>query len=262
MSRIESAFRARTGKGQKAFAAFLTAGDPSLAATEEFILTLAENGADVVEIGVPFSDPAADGPVIQRANLRGAASGTTIHGVFDMLARVRTRSEVALVFLLYANIVQSYGIPAFFAKCRETGVDGVIIADVPFEEEGEFAAAAEENGVDLIRLLAPTSRERTERIIRDAKGFLYCVSSLGVTGERGDVSAYLESMTAPLRGVCPIPTAIGFGIGTPEQAKEAAQYADGAIIGSAIVKLIEKHGANAAPHLADFAGAVRAALDA
>lgn len=261
MSRIAAAFENRTAKGQKAFIPFLTAGDPDLASTERFILALAENGADIIEIGIPFSDPAADGPVIQRANLRAMEAGVNVHSTFDMLARVREKSDVALAFLLYANIVYSYGVEAFFRKCKEVGIDGVIIADAPYEEEGEFAPAAKANGVDMIRLISPTSTERTEMLAKDATGFLYCVSSMGVTGVRENVGEYLADMFREIRKYCKIPTAIGFGIGSPEQALAVKDYADGVIVGSAVIKLIEQHGKDAAPPLTDFVRAMRKALD-
>ena len=261
MSRIQAAFNKRLEKNQKAFIPFITAGDPSMDKTEEFILTLADSGADIIEIGVPFSDPAADGPVIMKANVRAMEKGGNIHNTFEMLERVRTKTDVPLVFLIYCNLIYSYGTDKFFAKCKEIGMNGVIIADAPFEEEGEFSPHAKANGIELIRLVSPTSSDRTKAICSNAGGFLYCVSSMGVTGIRQNVSDLLSQMFDGINKYCKIPTAIGFGIADADSARKVKDYADGVIIGSALVSIIEEHAENASPHLARFTKSIRGVLD-
>ena len=261
MNRIQEKFQQLEAQGRKAFIPFITAGDPSLNATERFIITMADAGADIIEIGIPFSDPAADGPVISRANVRAMQAGVNVHSTFEMLSRVRERTNIPLAFLIYANIIFSYGIERFFVRCAEIGIDGVIIGDVPIEEEGEFAPFAKANGVEIIRMIAPTSHSRTERICKDAGGFLYCVSSMGVTGVRSSVESNLTSMFEQIDRHCKVPTAIGFGVGTPEQAKAAAKFANGVIVGSAIVKLIEQYAEQADRRLFDFVSSMRFALD-
>lgn len=240
MSRIRQAFQ-----NGKAFIAFLTGGDPTIEKSEQYIMKMVEAGADLIEIGVPFSDPIAEGPVIQNANVRALANGATTDQLFDLVARVRKKTEVPIVFLLYANSVFKYGYERFCARCRETGLDGMIIPDLPFEEKGELSPIAAQYGVDIISLIAPTSEERIKKIAADASGFLYIVSSMGVTGIRQEITTDLSSIVKAVREVTDIPTAIGFGISTPEQAEKMAGIADGAIVGSAIVKIIEEHGAEA-----------------
>lgn len=247
MSRIENAF-----KNGKAFIAFLTAGDPSLEKTEEFIFEIERAGADLIEIGIPFSDPIAEGEVIQAANVRALKAGTTVHGVFELVQRIRQKSQIPLVFLTYLNPVYHYGYEKFFAKCAEAGVDGIIIPDLPFEEQGELKAEAERHGVDVISLIAPTSEERIERIARASKGFLYIVSSMGVTGVRSEISTDVEAIVKAVRAVSNTPAAVGFGISTPEQAAKFAKIADGVIVGSAIVKIIEKYGEDAGKYVYEY----------
>ena len=237
MNRISKAF-----ENQKAFIAFVTGGDPDLETTEELIPKMAEAGADLIEIGIPFSDPIAEGIVIQEADVRALKAETTTEKLFDMVARVRKKTDVALVFMTYVNPVYTYGIERFMKKCAEVGIDGVIIPDVPFEERDEVKGACEEAGIDLISMIAPTSKERIHMIAGEAKGFLYCVSSLGVTGVRSKITTDIGAMVEQVKQVSNIPCAIGFGIATPEQAQEMAGKADGAIVGSAIVKLVAKYG--------------------
>ena len=255
MNRIASAFQSGT-----AFIAFLTAGDPNLAKTEEYILAMAEAGADLIEIGIPFSDPVAEGEVIQRATLRALASGTTPDKIFALVRRVRAKTDVPLVFLTYMNPVFNYGTDRFFAACKESGVDGVILPDLPFEEREEVEPAAQKYGVARISLIAPSSAQRIGRIARQAEGFVYCVSSLGVTGVRQEIRTDVASLVAAIRREAKVPVAVGFGIATPEQAGEIGSVADGVIVGSAIVKLIEQHGENAAQPLADYVRAMKAAV--
>ena len=244
MSRIQNAF----AEG-KAFIPFITAGDPSLAKTEEFILEMVRAGADLVEIGIPFSDPIAEGVVIQEADIRSLAAGTTTDKVFDMVLDLRKKTEIPLVFMTYVNPVFHYGYEKFFSRCQEAGIDGIIIPDLPFEEKGELEDIAAAHGVDLISMIAPTSKQRIRDIAREAKGFLYVVSSMGVTGTLEEIRTDLGEILKEIRKVTDLPAAVGFGINTPEQAAEIAAVADGVIVGSAIVKLAARYGGNAAPHM-------------
>ena len=244
MSRIQNAF----AEG-KAFIPFITAGDPSLAKTEEFILEMERAGADLVEIGIPFSDPIAEGVVIQEADIRSLAAGTTTDKVFDMVLDLRKKTEIPLVFMTYVNPVFHYGYEKFFSRCQEAGIDGIIIPDLPFEEKGELEDIAAAHGVDLISMIAPTSKQRIRDIAREAKGFLYVVSSMGVTGTREEIRTDLGEILKEIRKVTDLPAAVGFGINTPEQAAEIAAVADGVIVGSAIVKLAARYSGHAAPHM-------------
>jgi tryptophan synthase alpha chain len=247
MSNIANAF-----KNGAAFIGFITGGDPSMEKTKEFIREMIRGGADLVEIGIPFSDPIAEGPVIQRANIRALKAGATVKKLFALVEDVRRETAAPLVFLTYLNPVFRYGYRAFFERCRAAGVDGIIIPDLPFEEQGEVRQVAAPLGVDLISLIAPTSDNRIQEIARSAAGFLYLVSSLGVTGVRAfsrDSTADIAGTVSRIKTVSTLPAAVGFGIHTPEQAAAIAHIADGVIVGSAIVSLIEKHGAAAAPHI-------------
>ncbi|MDR2045059.1 MAG: tryptophan synthase subunit alpha [Clostridium sp.] len=244
----------------KAFIAFLTAGDPDADSTVSYILEMEQAGADLIEIGIPFSDPTAEGPVIQEADLRALRGGMTTDGVFEIVRRVRERSEAALVFMTYLNPVFHYGYERFFQKCEELGVAGIIIPDLPFEEKEEVDAAAKRHQVALISMVAPTSEERVRSIAASAEGFLYVVSSMGVTGVRSEITTDLSSMVAAVRKVSDIPCAVGFGISTPKQAAEMAAVADGSIVGSAIVQLIARHGRNAKEPLREYVAAMKQAL--
>lgn len=255
MSNIEKAF----AKG-KAFIPFITCGDPDLETTAAAVRAAAENGADLIELGIPFSDPTAEGPVIQGANLRALKSGTTTDKIFSMVKELRKDVAVPMVFMTYANVVFSYGIEAFLSNCRETGMDGLILPDLPFEEKEEFAPLCEAYEVDLISLIAPTSEQRIAMIAREAKGFLYIVSSLGVTGVRSEITTDLASIVRAVRQNTGIPCAIGFGISTPEQAKKMSGLSDGAIVGSAIIKLLEKHGKKAPPYIGEYVKTMKTAI--
>lgn len=255
MSRIKQAFA-----DGKAFIAFLTAGDPTADKTVEYILAMEEAGADLVEIGIPFSDPTAEGVVIQDANIRALSAGMTTEGVFDIVRRVREKSQIPLVFLTYINPVYHYGYEAFFQKCQELGVDGIILPDMPYEEKDELSDVAAAHGVDVISLIAPTSEQRIQKIAKEAAGFIYVVSSMGVTGMRGEISTDLASILASIREVTDLPAAIGFGINTPQQAAQMAQIADGAIVGSAIVKIIERYGAKAKEPLMEYVAEMKRAV--
>lgn len=244
----------------KAFISFVTAGDPSIEKTEEFILTLANAGSDLIEIGIPFSDPIAEGIVIEKANARALAVGTTMDQIFDMVKRVRTKTSVPLVFLSYMNPVFVYGIERFFAHCKECGIDGIIIPDLPFESKEDVLGEATLSGVDVITLIAPTSKERIKTLAQHATGFIYLVSSLGITGVRSEINTDLASIIQEIRAISTTPIAIGFGVSTEKQARELSQIADGVIVGSAIVKIIEQHGQNANQFLFDYVNSMKDAI--
>ena len=247
MSKIASAF-----ENGKAFIAFITCGDPDLATTAAAVRAAVENGADLIELGIPFSDPTAEGPVIQGANLRALSGGITTDKVFDFVREIRRDVSVPMVFMTYANVVFSYGSERFISTCKEIGIDGLILPDIPFEEKDEFQPICKKYGVDLISLIAPTSQNRIAMIAKEAEGFLYIVSSLGVTGTRSEIETDLGEMVKLVRENANIPCAIGFGISTPEQAKQMADIADGAIVGSARVKLLEKHGKDAPRYIGEY----------
>jgi tryptophan synthase alpha chain len=255
MNRIGKAF-----EHGKAFIGFLTAGDPSLEKTEEFALEMARAGCDLIEIGIPFSDPIAEGPVIQEADLRSLSAGTTTDGVFRMAADLRRKTDVPLVFMTYYNPVFSYGNEKFFANCRESGIDGIIVPDLPFEEKGEITEVAAKNGIQVISMIAPTSQERIRMIAKESEGFLYVVSSLGVTGVRTKIETDLSAILKIVRESTDTPAAVGFGISTPEQAEKIGRTADGVIVGSAIVKLIAKYGTNAGKYVYDYVKSMKDAL--
>jgi tryptophan synthase alpha chain len=254
MINIAQAF---ANKQRKAFIAYLMAGDPDLAESAELILTAQDAGADLVEIGIAFSDPIAEGEVIQVASVRALAAGTRLDGVFDMVASIRDRMRVPMVFMTYLNPVFVYGYERFFARCAAIGVSGVIIPDMPFEEQGELKPFARRHGVEIVTLIAPTSVTRTAEIARDAEGFVYVVSSMGVTGVRSEITTDVSSIVAAIRSVTDVPVAIGFGISTPEQAATFANVADGVIVGSALVRIIGQHGTNAKQPLYEFIQAMK-----
>jgi tryptophan synthase alpha chain len=244
MSNIKNAF-----KNGKAFIGFATGGDPTIEKTKEFVLEMIKAGADLVEIGIPFSDPIAEGSVIQEANNRALAAGATVEKLFSLVADLRKETAVPLVFLTYVNPVFHYGYDAFFKRCANSELDGIIIPDLPFEEQPPVKEATNKHGVDLISLVAPTSEARIKEIAKTASGFIYLVSSMGVTGIRGEITTDLASITAAIKSVSTVPVVIGFGIHTPAQAAQMARIADGVIVGSAIVKIIAEHGKEAAPQI-------------
>ncbi len=252
MSKIRDAF-----KNGKAFIPFITCGDPDLETTGKIVREMAAAGADLIELGIPFSDPTAEGPVIQGANIRALAGGITTDKIFAFVKELRKDVTVPLVFMTYANVVFSYGIERFVKCCAEAGMDGLILPDVPFEEKDEFAPICKANGIDFISLIAPTSENRVAMIAKEAEGFVYLVSSLGVTGMRAEIRTDLEAITAKIKENTDVPCAIGFGISTPEQAAELAGCADGVIVGSAIVKLIAEHGREAAAPVGAFVRAMK-----
>ena len=249
MSKISEAFQ-----NKKAFIGFLTAGDPTLEKTEEFIIEMEKAGAALIEIGIPFSDPIAEGPVIQDANVRAlsAPGGCTTDMVFDMVKRVSKKVSVPLVFLTYLNPVYKYGYEKFCARCNETGISGLIIPDMPFEEKQELIPTAEKYNVELISLIAPTSEDRVQMIAKEANGYIYVVSSMGVTGVRSEITTDIGKIVENIRKVTNTPVAIGFGINTPDQAAKYSELADGVIVGSAIVMIIAEHGNDAGKYVYDY----------
>ena len=244
----------------KAFIPFITCGDPSLEVTKQLVFAMAEAGADIIELGIPFSDPTAEGPVIQGANLRALSGGVTTDKIFAMVEEIRKSCQIPLVFMTYANVVFSYGTERFMKRSAEVEMDGLILPDVPFEEKEEFDAAAKAEGLDLISLIAHTSHERITKIAREAEGFVYCVSSLGVTGTRSQITTDIASMVRLVKEVKDIPCAVGFGISTPEQAKKMAAQSDGAIVGSAIVKLCAKYGESCVPYVQEYVRQMKKAV--
>ena len=256
MSKIRSAF-----ENGKAFIAFITCGDPDLETTAAVVRTAVENGADLIELGIPFSDPTAEGPVIQGANVRALSGGVTTDKIFALVMELRQDINVPMVFMTYANVVFSYGAEKFISTCKEVGIDGMILPDLPFEEKEEFLPVCHKYGVDLISLIAPTSENRIAMIAKEAEGFLYIVSSLGVTGTRSEIKTDLKSIVEVVRQNTDIPCAIGFGISTPEQAKKMADISDGAIVGSAIIKILEKYGKDAAEYVGEYVKSMKDALE-
>ena len=255
MSNITSAF-----ENGKAFIPFITCGDPDLETTAAAVRAAVQNGADLIELGIPFSDPTAEGPVIQGASLRALKGGVTTDKIFGLIRELRRDVTVPFVFMTYANVVFSYGAERFAAACQETGVDGILLPDVPFEEKEEFDPLCKRYGLDLISLVAPTSEDRIAAICREAAGFVYVVSSLGVTGVRSEITTDIGAMVRLIRANTDLPCAVGFGISTPEQARNMAGLSDGAIVGSAIVKLIARYGREAAPYVGDYVRSMKTAL--
>lgn len=247
MSNIQKAF-----ENKKAFIPFITCGDPDLETTEALVCALEEAGASLIELGIPFSDPTAEGPVIQGSNIRALSGGVTTDKIFQMVERIRRRTQIPLVFMTYANVVFSYGTERFIRRASQIGMDGLILPDVPFEEKEEFGSVCRNYGLDLISLIAPTSLERIRNIAKEASGFVYCVSSLGVTGTRESITTDVKAMVDQVRANTSIPCAVGFGISTPEQAGQIGALCDGVIVGSAIVKLCGQYGRSCVPYVAEY----------
>ena len=257
MSKIANAFKGGNGK---AFIPFITCGDPSLEVTEQLVYAMEEAGANLIELGIPFSDPTAEGPVIQAANTRALSGGVTTDKIFAMVEKIRKNTQIPMVFMAYANVVFSYGTERFIKKASELGMDGLILPDLPFEEKEEFHPICAGYGEDLISMVAPTSEKRIAKIAGEAEGFLYVVSSLGVTGMRSEITTDLTSIVATIRENTRIPCAVGFGISTTQQAAAMAEYADGVIVGSAIVTIMEKYGKNAPQYVGDYVKEMKKAL--
>jgi len=253
MSNIAKAF-----ENGKAFIAFITCGDPDLETTRRAVIEMANAGADMIELGIPFSDPTAEGPVIQAANERALRGGVTTDRIFDMVRALRGDVSKPMVFMTYANVVFSYGIERFCKRCAEVGMDGMILPDVPYEEKEEFAPTCRKYGLDFVSLVAPTSEDRVAMIAKEAEGFLYIVSSLGVTGERREITTDIGHIARLVRANTSIPCAVGFGISTPEQAGHMAALTDGAIVGSAIVRLMAEYGAEAPAKVGEYVKAMKA----
>ena len=255
MSKIQAAFN-----HGKAFIPFITCGDPNLQTTAAVVRAAVANGADLVELGIPFSDPTAEGVVIQAANLRALQGGVTTDKIFDLVRDLRRDVTVPMVFMTYANVVFSYGAEKFISTCAAIGIDGLILPDLPFEEKDEFLPLCRKFGVDLISLIAPTSENRIAMIAREAEGFVYIVSSLGVTGVRSEIKTDLASIVAAVRANTKLPCAVGFGISTPAQAKQMAALSDGAIVGSAIIKILAQHGEDAPKFVGEYVKSMTDAL--
>jgi len=256
MNKISNAF-----ENKKAFVAFVTGGDPDVETTENLIIAMATSGVDLIEIGIPFSDPVAEGPVIQEADERALANGCTVDQLFEMVKRVRTKVEIPLLFMTYANPVFAYGKERFMQNCKACGIDGVIVPDLPFEERDELATECQKYGITQISMIAPTSKERIETIAKEAEGFIYCVSSLGVTGMRSEIQSSVAEMVNQVRAVSAVACAVGFGISTPEQARQMSEVSDGIIIGSAIVRLVAEHGRESVEPVKRFVREVKSALE-
>lgn len=247
MNRIDQVF-----KNRDAFIPFITAGDPTLEITEQLVLKMAEAGADLIELGIPFSDPIAEGPVIQEADYRALASGTTTDKIFDMVGRIRKTCDVPLAFMTYANPIFTYGTERFMKNCQEVGIDAIIVPDIPFEEKNELMPYCSKYNITLISMIAPTSQSRIRMIANEAQGFIYCVSSMGVTGVRKEIGSGVEEMIKLVKEVKDIPCAIGFGISTPDQASTMIKFSDGVIVGSAIVRIVAQYGSECVPHVIDY----------
>lgn len=255
MSDIKKAF-----ENGKAFIPFVTAGDPDLETTEKLLIEMSKNGADIIEIGIPFSDPIAEGVVIQEADLRALASGTTTDKIFDMVKRVRSEIKCALAVMTYMNPIFVYGTDKFMQRCSECGISAVIVPDTPFEEKQELAPYCDKHGVELVSLIAPTSHDRIRMIAKESQGFVYCVSSMGVTGVRSEITTDIGEMVSLVKSVSDTPCAVGFGISTPEQAKKMSESADGVIVGSAIVKIVAKYGKDCIKPVCDYVKSMKEAI--
>jgi tryptophan synthase alpha chain len=255
MSNIAKAFA-----NGKAFIPFITCGDPDLETTVKVVKEAVRAGADLIELGIPFSDPTAEGPVIQAASARALEAGTTTDKIFEMVKTLRQEVTIPLTFMTYANVVFSYGAECFISKCKEVGIDGLILPDIPFEEKEEFLPYTKKYGVDLVSLIAPTSEDRISMIASEAEGYIYIVSSLGVTGVRSQITTDIASLVSKVKENSNVPCAIGFGISTPDQAKTMAAYADGVIVGSAIVRIIAEYGKDSPMHVYEYVKSMKDAI--
>lgn len=255
MNRIEQVFQ-----NKKAFIPFITAGDPNLEVTEQLVLRMAAAGADLIELGIPFSDPVAEGPVIQEADYRALEAGTTTDKIFDMVAEIRKVCDIPLAFMTYMNPIYTYGTERFLKNSKKVGIEALIVPDVPFDEREELKPYCDKYGITLISMIAPTSNERIKTIAKEAEGFIYCVSSLGVTGVRTEIGTGVEEMIKLVKEEKDIPCAIGFGISTPEQAAKMAAVSDGVIVGSAIVKIVAQYGKDCVPYVEEYVRSMKGAI--
>ncbi len=247
MSKITEAF-----KDHKAFIPFITCGDPDLETTKACVLEMVKNGADIIELGIPFSDPTAEGPVIMEADNRALAGGVTTDKVFEFTKELSKEVDVPFIYMTYANVVFSYGTEKFVKEASLSGVTGLILPDVPFEEKEDFDEICDKYGVELISMIAPTSNDRIKMIAKEAKGYIYVVSSLGVTGARSAITTDIGAMVKLVKETTDVPCAVGFGISNPEQAGKMAGLSDGAIVGSAIVRIIAESGKDAPAKVGEF----------
>ncbi len=255
MNRIDKKFADLNG--EKALITFVTAGDPDLGVTKRLVLEMEKNGADLIELGVPFSDPIAEGPTIQKASLRALKGGVTLVKIFDLVRELRRETEIPLLLMMYVNTIFRFGTERFFTLCAETGVDGVIVPDLPYEEKDELADAAHRFGIRQISLVAPTSHDRIARIAGEAEGFLYCVSSTGVTGTRSEFKTNFDEFFGEIKKSVKIPYCVGFGISSPEQARKMSSYCDGVIVGSGIVKIVERFGSDSVAPVGEFTASLK-----
>ena len=258
-NRIDSCFEQLKAKGEKALITFVTAGDPDMETTEKLVIEMFDKGADIIELGVPFSDPIAEGKTIQLASQRSLRGGTTLDKIFEMVKSLRQKTDKPLLLMMYVNTIFKYGTERFFKSCSELQIDGVIVPDLPFEEREEIQPAADKYGVYNINLVSPTSADRVSMIAKESKGFLYVVSSLGVTGTRSDITTDFGTLLAPLKNF-DVPACIGFGISSPELAKKMSEHADGVIVGSAIVNKVADGGRDSVPTVGEFTAALKAPL--
>jgi tryptophan synthase alpha chain len=257
MNRLNQVF-----ENKKAFIPFITAGDPDIKITEQLVLKLAQAGADLIEIGIPFSDPVAEGPIIQEADNRALAGGVTTDKIFDMVESIRRVSNIPLAFMTYANPIYTYGMDRFMSNCKKVGIDAVIVPDIPFDERDEIKPSCDKYEITLISMIAPTSKQRIRMIAKEAEGFIYCVSSMGVTGVRSEINSEVGNMIKLVKEVKDIPCAIGFGISTPEQAAGMVAISDGVIVGSAIVRIIAEYGKDCVPHVEEYVRSMKGAMQA
>ncbi len=255
MNKISDAFN-----NGKAFIGFVTAGDPDLNTSKEILLSMSKGGCDLIEVGIPFSDPIAEGPVIQDANIRALKNNVTTDDVFALTKSVSQEVDTPMVFMTYLNVLFKYGYDKFLQKAKDSGICGVIIPDLPYEEKDELQSVAKKYGIEVVSLVAPTSEDRIKMIAADAEGFIYTVSSMGVTGVRSEIKTDLESITKAIKEVTDVPVAIGFGINTPEQAKKYSHIADGVIVGSAIVKLVAEHKTDAPKYVYEYVKSMKDAI--
>lgn len=255
MNKISDAFN-----DGKAFIGFVTAGDPDLNTSKEILLSMSKGGCDLIEVGIPFSDPIAEGPIIQDANIRALKNNVTTDDVFALTKSVSQEVDTPMVFMTYLNVLFKYGYDKFLQKAKNSGICGVIIPDLPYEEKDELQSVAKKYGIEVVSLVAPTSEDRIKMIAADAEGFIYTVSSMGVTGVRSEIKTDLESITKAIKEVTDVPVAIGFGINTPEQAKKYSHIADGVIVGSAIVKLVAEHKTDAPKYIYEYVKSMKDAI--
>jgi tryptophan synthase alpha chain len=263
MNRISETFKRLKNNDKKALIAYISAGDPTLADTYELILEMEKKGVDIVELGIPYSDPLADGPIIQRASQRALASGSNIDNIMEMVTKVREASDIPLVIMVYYNSIFRYGVTKFINQLRISQIDGLIIPDLPMEENRELIEIISGTGINYIPIVSLTSKSRIKEIVREAKGFIYCITSKGVTGMRSSLGENLKDFISTVREYTKEPIALGFGISNKETLKEIKDIADGFIIGSAIIEKIEE-GLNDNTYIirsTDFLRTLREGLD-